>query len=220
MPVFAAANPPHAAPAGEPKADPHADGKPAGKPLTQKEAQDLRGRLIDLLGGAFDDTDKLLTVASATKKEAAIWSTIDDKEIALLADTWIAWGRKSARGAATVRTIVRQWRKYQVALILGPRFLETIYFVAENGVAVPTPAWRKQRTRQQPARSAPARPVPIVLDAAPPPPAPPASAPPPPPPDEYARAEAMQREHATRVLANRTLAANAQGGSAVDVPTA
>lgn len=205
--------------------DPRAD-KPAGKPLSQREAQDLRGRLIDLLGGAFDDTDKLLTVTSATKREAHIWSTIDDQEIALLADTWISWGRKSARGAATVRTIVRQWRKYQVALILGPRFLETINFVAENGIASPTPAWRKQRQNQAPAKSAAtaARPVPVVVDAAPSA-RPPASAPAPTPtpapePDEYARAEALQREHAARVFANRTLAAEAQNGAAVDVPSA
>ena len=217
-----AARPSQTASAADSKA-PNADDKPAGKPLTQREAQDLRGRLIDLLGGAFDDTDKLLTVTSATKKQAAIWSTIDDQEIALLADAWIGWGRKSARGAATVRTIVRQWRKYQVALILGPRFLETINFVAENGVAAPAPAWRKPRGNRT---AAPPRPVhvPVVVDAAPSasPPAPaPAPAPTPAPePDEYARAEALQREHAARVFANRTLAAEAQNGAAVDVPSA
>lgn len=204
------------------------------KPLSQKEAHDLRGRLIDLLGGIFDDTDRLLTTASATKKEAAIWSTIDDQEIALLADTWIEWGRRSARGAAVVRTVIRQWRKYQVALILGPRFLETINFVAENGVAVPTPAWRKsRRTTAQPASAKPAPPraVPVMVDAAPSEgvsvtgqqssPATAASAPPAEPaPDSYAAAEARQREHAARVLANRTLAAEAQKGAAVDVPSA
>lgn len=190
----------------------------APKPLSQKEAADLKEQLIEILAGLFEDTDKLLTVTSATKKQANIWSSIDDQEIEIIADAWVSWGRKSARGAAVVRRVVREWRKYQVALILGPRFVETIGFVAENGLAVPTPAWRKPRaskTKPQPQ----AQRVPIVDSTIVPTPAPaPVAASVPPaqpqaaqsaPVNPYAAAEAAQRANAARVHAMQSLAAEA-----------
>lgn len=163
------------------------------KPLSASEAHDLKEQLIDLLGQGLEDSDKLISHTNADKAQASIWSTVDDREIEILADAWIEWGKSSAQGAKVVKLIVNQWKKYQVAIILGPRFLETFNFYAEHGMALPTTRKRKQASTGTHAQ-APA-PVPVV--------------------DANTAAEQAQAAHAAQLAARRNLLAsnNNEGAS-------
>lgn len=161
----------------------------ASKPLTASEANDLKAQLVDLLAQGLEDSDKLISHTNADKAEAAIWSTIDDREIEILADAWIDWGKSSVQGARIVKLVVSQWKKYQVAIILGPRFMETINFYAEHGMALPATRKRKQARAQASAGTrAQAQAAPVV--------------------DANTAAEQAQAAHAAQLAARRNLIAS------------
>lgn len=109
------------------------------KPLTATEARELRPNLIAALRDYLTWTDEAIWLTGRkTRKqqqpaEWAIWSDMDDEEITTVVDGWLGIGQRSAVAAASVRNVVSFWKQIQVAVIIGPRFLKTVRFYAENG---------------------------------------------------------------------------------------
>jgi len=128
------------------------------KPLSSKEAEDIRQPLIDAVGDYFHYLDELGSGTSANGAQMMIWGTIDDEEIGMLIDAWLARAQKDPRYARYAVIAVNKHYELKVAMILAPRFYQTFRFYVDNGIRSPFPATRrKQREKQR-------RPLSVVRD--------------------------------------------------------
>ncbi len=120
------------------------------KPLSAKKAEEIRQPLIDAIIDYFKYTDELMSGTSANGVQAQIWSTIDDEEIGILIDAWLARARVDERMAGYAVAAVNNHYKLKIGLILAPRFYQTFRFYVDNGMRSPFPAQRrKQREKQR-----------------------------------------------------------------------
>jgi hypothetical protein len=120
------------------------------KPLSQKEADEIREPLISAMGDYFHYADELMTGTSANGAEAAIWGSIDDEEIGILIDAWLARARTDSRAAYFAVQAVNGHYKLKIGLILAPRFYQTFQFYVDNGMRSPMPnVRRRQRGKQR-----------------------------------------------------------------------
>jgi len=103
------------------------------KVLAELEANELRDTLIKALKGACETADEGISLSNRRGAEATIWRTIDDEEIGVIADYLIEQGKQHAAAAALVRSTVDLWKRWNIALILGPRVWDTGKFYADNG---------------------------------------------------------------------------------------
>jgi hypothetical protein len=119
------------------------------KPLSQKEAEEIRQPLIDAMGDYFHYADELMTGTSANGAEAAIWGSIDDEEIGILIDAWLARARTDSRAAYFAVQAVNGHYKLKIGLILAPRFYQTFQFYVDNGMRSPMPSVRRRQRGKQ-----------------------------------------------------------------------
>lgn len=103
------------------------------KVLAELEANQMRDTLITALKGACETADEGISLSNRKGAEATIWRTIDDEEIGVIADYLIEQGKQHAAAAALVRSTVDLWKRWNIALILGPRVWDTGKFYADNG---------------------------------------------------------------------------------------
>lgn len=120
------------------------------KPLSHKEAEEIRDPLIAAMGDYFHYADELMSGTSANGAEAAIWGSIDDEEIGILIDAWLARAKQDSRAAYFAVQAVNGHYKLKIGLILAPRFYQTFQFYVDNGMRSPMPnVRRKQRGKQR-----------------------------------------------------------------------
>lgn len=107
--------------------------------LSKTEAAMLRPFLLDAVRGYSDELDNWISRTNRAKTQIApehdnlIWSDLEDREIETLVDGMLIVGQRNKQAAAAVRGIARTWRMVEAGLILGPRFLKTVRFYADNG---------------------------------------------------------------------------------------
>lgn len=106
---------------------------PSTAKLSVTEAKLMRGPLINALGELCDRIDDIMTHTNRNGAQADCWGTISADELAILADVLLAVAQRSGRAAFAVRGIVSAARYLEVGLILGPRFVATVQFYAQNG---------------------------------------------------------------------------------------
>ena len=120
------------------------------KPLSSKEAGEIRQPLIDAMGDYFHYADELMSGTSANGAEAEIWSSIDDEELGILVDAWLARAQKDPIAAHYAVQAVNSHYKLKIGMILAPRFYQTFRFYVDNGIRSPFPAQRrKQREKRR-----------------------------------------------------------------------
>lgn len=107
--------------------------------LSKTEAAILRPFLIDAVRGYSDELDNWISRTNRAKTQIApehdnlIWSDLEDREVETLVDGMLIIGQRNKQAAAAVRGIARTWRMVEAGLILGPRFIKTLRFYADNG---------------------------------------------------------------------------------------
>ncbi len=101
--------------------------------LTASEAKDMRPVLIEMLEHGSDGLDDFLEKSNRNGAECNIWSSMDDGDIAILADTLLQLGRRTTVAAGIVRMTARGYLNAQAALILLPRLWQTATWYPRNG---------------------------------------------------------------------------------------
>ncbi len=119
------------------------------KPLSAKEAEEIRQPLIDALADYFKYGDELMSGTSANGVQAMIWSSIDDEELGILIDAWLARARVDSTAAYYAVAAVNNHYKLKIGLILAPRFYQTFKFYVDNGMRSPFPAQRRKQQREK-----------------------------------------------------------------------
>ena len=117
------------------KAEAKAD-KPEPKALTLSEVESLRKKLIEMLVSLWELADKGLTATAFDGEECLIWRTIDDGDTAFLADRILAKGRENPYVGAQVRMLIDHWSDARMAMILGPRLMESAGWHQAHGLRV------------------------------------------------------------------------------------
>src|SRR2546430_2610834 len=103
------------------------------KPLSEKEAQDIREPLKAASADYFVYADELIYATHKAHKQVNIWSSIDDEELDILVDVWIARAKKSVKSANHVAGIINRHNELKIGLILAPRFYQTFRVYVDGG---------------------------------------------------------------------------------------
>lgn len=104
-----------------------------GQPLSKSEASSYRGQLIEAIHGFSEAADGFISKTNRQRAVAEIWSTIDDKDAAILADALLSVAARSGQVAYVVRGGIRTWTIYKAGAITLPKALATLQFYAEHG---------------------------------------------------------------------------------------
>jgi hypothetical protein len=101
--------------------------------LSKTEAKKARDALIASITEYARFVDEVIPMLSRTHAEAVIWSDLNDKEAAALADFLLAQGMRWAPVAVVVRGTVQTYSWLEVGLITVPRFRHMIAYYLTNG---------------------------------------------------------------------------------------
>jgi hypothetical protein len=101
-------------------------------PIKSSEANKLQDELAGAIVVFSDAIDWMISRTNAEHAECDIWH-FDDEEADTLASAWLSLGARSPQAAMTARLAVELSRRYQVGIILAPRFIETFEFYAQHG---------------------------------------------------------------------------------------
>lgn len=133
--------------------------KPKEQPLKVKrgvmsasEAEEIREDLEGALIEGFDLMDKLIiNTTKGHPQGLAVWSDMDDADIARLANWRLRRAQVSEKSAVATRTLVAMREQVQIGLILVPRFWKTWQAYMDWGFEMPG---AQLRMRQKIARNA------------------------------------------------------------------
>jgi hypothetical protein len=116
---------------------PHLKSPFAGaKVLTSLEASRLRPSVIGFLRKAAEYADEGMSNTNKAGATCDVWTGptgLDDDDYDTLADVLIARGQLDTAVAQAVRAMADMFHRYQVLLILGPKFLASYRFYMGNG---------------------------------------------------------------------------------------
>jgi hypothetical protein len=126
-------------------------GEPAVK-LSERQSEELRPKLIDATRQYFDLMDTLLAAAVSPKfpgkwgltvnvetriTAVTIWGNLDDQELGVLVDSWLARAQRSGRVARQAKRAVSLYQEMIVpGVILVPRLRDTFMLIMSNGVRI------------------------------------------------------------------------------------
>ncbi len=74
-----------------------------------------------------------MTRTNRMHTESQIWSSMDDADIALLADTLLSLGKRSSVAAGAVRATAQGYMTIRALMIIVPRLLDSARFYPANG---------------------------------------------------------------------------------------
>lgn len=103
------------------------------RPLTDQEATSLKEKFKAALRDYFSYADEFLYATVKGHPRVEIWGDMDDEELAILADAWVAGAKRSAIIASSIRGAVQAHRNLKLGLILLPRFYKTFKLYADAG---------------------------------------------------------------------------------------
>lgn len=86
-----------------------------------------------MIEGATDTIDDALTATNRHHAECEIWSSMDDSDIATLADTMVRLGKRSSVAAGAVRMTAAGYLNIRALIIIAPRLLETARWYPQHG---------------------------------------------------------------------------------------
>jgi DNA-directed RNA polymerase subunit F len=101
--------------------------------LTDREAKELRPKMLDAVRNLSDNADELLSTTNRAQAHAEIWSTMDEQDIETLTDALLMLGQRSAPVAGVVRMVADTMLGWQAMLILGPRLWQTARWYPQHG---------------------------------------------------------------------------------------
>jgi hypothetical protein len=93
----------------------------------------MRPVLIEMLTHGTEGLDDFLEKSNRNGANCDIWSSMDDDEIEILADTFLKLGRRTTVAAGIVRMTATGYLNIQAALILLPRLWQTATWYPRNG---------------------------------------------------------------------------------------
>jgi hypothetical protein len=97
----------------------------------------MREPLVEALRTYFDLGDKLLSALVRGHPAVVIWSDMEQSELDVLADAWLARATKSAKAAKRAqRAIDTHQRLFIPGIVITPRLIKTFMLVVENGLTV------------------------------------------------------------------------------------
>lgn len=109
-----------------------------GPVLTDKESKDLADKLKNAYLAIFKYVDLAITHTNAEKAPAAIWSMMDDDDLAVFVEVTINGAKKSRILATGVRKVVASYNLLRLGIITAPRFMETVqHYRAHGGFILP-----------------------------------------------------------------------------------
>ena len=101
--------------------------------LTAGEARNLRPQLIEMITHGSDEADDFLTKHNRFQQEAEIWSTLEDADIELLADTLLKLGYRSSIAAGVVRAGAQGYMNIRAIMLIVPRLFQTGQWFPQHG---------------------------------------------------------------------------------------
>jgi hypothetical protein len=113
-----------------------AKNKKPGRVFTEREAGQKRQALIAALTSYFEYADEAIFATVKTHPPVMIWRSIDDEQIAKIADVWLARAQHDAATAGQIDWLLEQHARIEVGIILAPRFIQTIDLYAKFGIGV------------------------------------------------------------------------------------
>lgn len=101
--------------------------------LTAGEARNLRPQLIEMITHGSDEADDFLSKHNRLQQEAEIWSTLEDEDIELLADTLLRLGYRSSIAAGVVRAGAQGYMNIRAVMLIVPRLFQTAQWFPQHG---------------------------------------------------------------------------------------
>lgn len=116
---------------------PHLSSPFAGaKVLSATEASKLRPAVIGFLQKAAEYADEGMSATNKAGATCDVWTGptgLDDEDYETLADVLIARAQLDVVVAQTVRAMANLFHRWQVLMILGPKFIASYRFMMGNG---------------------------------------------------------------------------------------
>jgi hypothetical protein len=106
------------------------------KLLSASEASKLRPAVMGFLKKAAEYADEGISATNKLRTRCDIWTGpagLDDEDYETLADVLIARAQLDVVVAQTVRAMAAVYHRWQVLLILGPKFIASYQFYLGNG---------------------------------------------------------------------------------------
>lgn len=106
------------------------------KVLTGSEASKLRPAILGFLRKSAEYADEGLSACNRAHETCDVWTGptgLTDTDYETLADVLIARAQLDAVVAQTVRAMAGVYHRWQVLLILGPKFMASYRFMMGNG---------------------------------------------------------------------------------------
>lgn len=103
------------------------------KPLSDREAEELRPRLLAALLDYFKIADEVIYATNKKGNHVVIWSAIDDEDAGVLVDVWLARAKTNVKSASHVVFAVQKHDELRVGIILMPKFYQTFRAYVDGG---------------------------------------------------------------------------------------
>lgn len=116
--------------------DKKANPRPGRKVLSDTEIKLKRDNLIRVLLIQSEHMDQAIQATTRGHREVTIWSTIDKKDAAVIADLMLQRAKIDPRMAEIVRQMVELELKMQAAIIITPRMYETVRTYIQRGFSI------------------------------------------------------------------------------------
>lgn len=101
--------------------------------MTEREANEQKEELVLILQDYFRYADEVISRTNRARQECVVWQSADLRDLGLLADAMLRMAMRSGKAAQAVRGMIVLRGYVAVGVVLGPRFLATVQFYADNG---------------------------------------------------------------------------------------